>query len=195
MKNLIRVVFVMSFAALLGASALAQTAVVPPPRPGDSGPSLAVTMEFIQAKLSEQGSVNYMSYYQDSASGQQWTEQFSDEISNVTANPSSCRIDYHWKITLDGAVTLDQDAGFSLSDVQDLAVMTGEMHQKKVNTAAGVPTQDSRIDPPVFVLVVRRTRNAENPFVFTEEEMANRVAKAMVHAVELCGGGQKAEPF
>jgi hypothetical protein len=30
---------------------------------------------------------------------------------------------------------------------------------------------------------------------FEEEDMANRVAKAMLHAVELCGGGSKPEPF
>ena len=32
-------------------------------------------------------------------------------------------------------------------------------------------------------------------FVFRDEETANRLAKAMVHAVELCGGGTKPEPF
>ena len=36
----------------------------------------------------------------------------------------------------------------------------------------------------------------EAGLVFRDEEMANRVAKAIVHAVELCGGGQKSpEPF
>jgi hypothetical protein len=31
-------------------------------------------------------------------------------------------------------------------------------------------------------------------FHIGQEEMANRIAKAMVHAVELCGGGSKPEP-
>ena len=36
----------------------------------------------------------------------------------------------------------------------------------------------------------------EAGLVFRDEEMANRVAKAIIHAVELCGGGQKSpEPF
>jgi len=30
---------------------------------------------------------------------------------------------------------------------------------------------------------------------FRDEEMADRVAKAMIHAIELCGGGSKPEPF
>jgi alpha-D-ribose 1-methylphosphonate 5-phosphate C-P lyase len=32
-------------------------------------------------------------------------------------------------------------------------------------------------------------------FNFLDEDTANRVAKAMLHAVELCGGGSKPEPF
>jgi hypothetical protein len=32
-------------------------------------------------------------------------------------------------------------------------------------------------------------------FIFRDEQTADRVAKAMVHAVELCGGGAKPEPF
>ena len=30
---------------------------------------------------------------------------------------------------------------------------------------------------------------------FFDEQLANRVANAMVYAVELCGGGSKPEPF
>jgi hypothetical protein len=38
--------------------------------------------------------------------------------------------------------------------------------------------------------------NTETPLFFPSEELADRVAKAMVHSVELCGGGQKSpEPF
>ena len=35
----------------------------------------------------------------------------------------------------------------------------------------------------------------QNAFIFRDEETANRVAKAMLHAVELCGGGSQQEPF
>jgi hypothetical protein len=35
----------------------------------------------------------------------------------------------------------------------------------------------------------------QNAFIFRDEETANRVAKAMLHAVELCGGGSQPEPF
>jgi hypothetical protein len=32
-------------------------------------------------------------------------------------------------------------------------------------------------------------------WAFPDEDVANRVAKAIVHAVELCGGGSQPEPF
>lgn len=32
-------------------------------------------------------------------------------------------------------------------------------------------------------------------WLFRDEDTANRVAKALVHAVELCGGGSEHEPF
>jgi hypothetical protein len=50
-------------------------------------------------------------------------------------------------------------------------------------------------DPPLFVLKVRKTDKGTSGFNFFDEQLANRVAKAMVHAVELCGGGRKPEPF
>jgi len=34
----------------------------------------------------------------------------------------------------------------------------------------------------------------EKDFALYDESLANRIAKALVHAVELCGGGSK-EPF
>jgi hypothetical protein len=194
MKKILQVSVVICVAVLLGGPALAQTAVAPPPRPAGSGPSLAVTMQFIQAKLSEQGKVNFAVYSHNNANGTDWTNLMSEENTNVAADPSTCRISYHWKATRDGAVTFDQDYWFSLRDVQKLEVRTGEQNQKKVDTDAGNPSLDTRVDPPFFALVARRPGNIENHFLFTDEDTANRVAKAMVHAVELCGGGDK-DPF
>jgi hypothetical protein len=48
----------------------------------------------------------------------------------------------------------------------------------------------------VFGLNVRRTDvKGGNLVTFFDEQLANRVAKALVHAVERCGGGSKPEPF
>jgi hypothetical protein len=62
------------------------------------------------------------------------------------------------------------------------------------DTANGNPQLDKRQDPPYFTVTAKLKDNSETPLFFSSEEIANRIAKAMVHAVELCGGGNK-EPF
>jgi hypothetical protein len=46
----------------------------------------------------------------------------------------------------------------------------------------------------MFLVVARGAGNQNTGFYFLDEDVANRIAKAMVHAVELCGGGNK-DPF
>jgi hypothetical protein len=175
--------------------AFSQQPVAPPPKPAADSPSLEATMQFIQKKLSELGTVNFAAYLHDNANGTDATDQVVIEYSNVVTDPSACRIAYHRKaVDKSDAKPMEENLSLSLRDVQDLVVMPGEQRLKKVNTASGHPTLDARVDPPIFVLVARKAGNQENSFIFFNEETANRVAKAMVHAVELCGGGNK-EPF
>jgi hypothetical protein len=190
------------FAALVVSGALAQQkkSVPPPPKPKDAGPSLEVTMKFIQDKVNAVGPVNYAAYYHENAVGagvSDWTAQFGNEASNMVADAGACRISYHWTTrTENGQIASDLDTGFSLKDVQDIAVMPMEQLHKEVDTVAGHPSWSCRIDPPVFALKVRITDTAGfKNFDFSDEQLANRVAKAMLHAVELCGGGSKPEPF
>jgi hypothetical protein len=51
-------------------------------------------------------------------------------------------------------------------------------------------------DVPEISALVIKLNNGQDPTIrFYEQELADRVAKALVHAVELCGGGPKPEPF
>jgi hypothetical protein len=148
---------------------LAQTtAVPPPPMPAPDGPSLAATMQFIQDKLQERGRLNFAVYTHDNADGKDYIDQYSSEASD--------------------------NVSFSFRDVQDLAVMPEEQEFKRAYAADGHPTWEPRVDPPLFLVVARRAANQANGFFFPSEELANRLAKAMLHAVELCGGGSK-DPF
>lgn len=59
-----------------------------------------------------------------------------------------------------------------------------------------IPNWSFKFDPPLLALIVHGTNTKEtHVFRFSDEQMSNHVAKAMVHAVELCGGGGKPEPF
>jgi hypothetical protein len=190
MKEIVRVVLIVSCAVLLSCPAFAQQAVAPLPQPAGSAPSLAETMQFLQTKLNEQGKMSWTTHYHDSADATNWTYAFIFETSKVVADAAACKVGYHYKITRDGTVTVDDDASFSLRDVQDLTLTTGDLRQNKNDTAAGHTTWDAKVDPPVFDLIVRGQEKAEFYFFFFNEDTANRVTKAMGHAVELCGGSR-----
>jgi peptidyl-prolyl cis-trans isomerase A (cyclophilin A) len=82
----------------------------------------------------------------------------------------------------------------SLRQVLNLTIRPAEESQKKTDADAGHPTYTSRFEPPVWILEVRSEGNVRNYLYFNDEDMADHLAKAMVHAVELCGGGSK-DPF
>ena len=55
-----------------------------------SAAGLAETLEFIRDKVAEQGQIIYSASFRDTADGQNWTNSFSVEASNVTDDVSSC---------------------------------------------------------------------------------------------------------
>ena len=86
----------------------------------------------------------------------------------------------------------DADYSLALKDVKEIFVLPQDQNQNQVDNRNGHPDWNSRISPPLFVLIAKRPRGLVNVFLFSDEEMANRVAKAITHAVELCGGGKDA---
>ena len=192
MRNLITASLLCGLAFTLSA----QQPVPPPPMPAD-GPTLAVTMQFIQDKMNEQGKINYALYTHDNSSGQDSpVYQISIHAANVIANPATCQITWHKVTTNGGKVGIDKDFSLDLRNVLSFEVRTSTYEAKMEDTANGHPELDKRQDPPYFAVTAKLKGNTETPLFFSSEEMANRIAKAMVHAVELCGGGQKSpEPF
>lgn len=174
----------------IAAAAWGQQSAAPPPNSAAGAPSLAETMQFLQARLNEQGKLNWTTNYHDSADGTNWTYTFIFENSKVVADAAACTVNYHYKIIRDGAVIADKDGSFSLHDVQDVTLTTGDLRQNKNDLAAGHTTWTARVEPAIFDLIVRAQGNAEYYFFFTAEDTANRVAKAMGHAAELCGGSR-----
>lgn len=179
------------------ASSLSQPIAVPlPPQPATDGPSLATTMQFIQDKMNEQGKINYALYTHDNAKGEDWpVYQISIQASNVIADPATCRITWHKVTTNGGKVGIDSDFSLDLRNVLAFEVRTSTYEAKMEDTANGNSNLDKRQDPPYFAVTAKLKGNTEAPLFFSSEEMANRIAKAMVHAVELCGGGENKEPF
>jgi hypothetical protein len=209
MKNVSRVVFVMFSAILFGISTIAQQPVPPAAQPQPAaGPSLAVTMQFIQDKLNDNGKASWIDNAQVARyAGSNFTDTVRHEISNVVADAGQCRISYHiftkhsayYRLvpTSDGKNNKGEDSSFSLRIVQEIVVKPWEQYETEWLAKNGHPeTTVTSSAPAMTALVVRQPHGVENVFTFTDAAIADRVAKAMVHAVELCGGGQKSpEPF
>jgi len=192
MRNLLTACLLFGIALTLSA----QQSVAPPPQPAADGPSLAVTMQFIQDKMNEQGKINYTLYTHDNASGEDWpVYQISIHATNVIADPATCRITWHKQTTNGGKVGIDRDFSLDLHTVLTFEVRTSTYEAKMEDTANGHSNLDKRQDPPYFAVTAKLKDNTETPLFFSSENTANRVAKAMVHAVELCGGGGNSEPF
>jgi hypothetical protein len=155
-------------------------------KPADAGGELITTMKFIQNTLNGVGPVNYAVHGHDSSNGHDWTNHFSNHASAVIANPTACRINYHYKAIRDNQVLMDGNAGFLLKDVQKVDVQTRRKYLDEENLKIGHPSWTAKVDPSVFIIRVQRPANVENQFVFLDEVEANRVAKALTRAVELC---------
>jgi hypothetical protein len=196
----------------------------PAAAPAGSSPSLAETMQYIQNKLNEQGRFNFALYTHDNQSGEDATAQFSFEITNVVSSATDCSLSYKVKVTSSqqgarGATTTNADstAFMSMKSMKAIQVMAADYWWNQEMADEGTPAKTAQVQPGYFLLSRGPaskggtcTRNGKpiacpDPTVydrlaltlnFRDEDIVNRVAKAMMHAVELCGGGQKSpEPF
>jgi hypothetical protein len=160
--------------------AMAQQEVAPPPNPNESGPSLEVTLNFITDRMNEQGKLQFTVYVHDAVSGHDSTRNLTIENGKMKFDAAKCTVGKPpWEI--------------KLKNVRDILVDPDLSHFVTMNPASLKITGSDRPSP---ILTVRYNGNkhSNSLFLFREPEMADRVAKALIHAVELCGGG-KPDPF
>jgi hypothetical protein len=152
--------------------------------------SLKETMKVIQDGLNSVGPVNYVVNYHNNVTGDERTVRSKQEISKVTANPDSCMLIYEHHSYLN---TTRHDFSYvvNLKLVKGIAVVTMEQDLKKGDLAMGHPEYSTQVNPPIFVLeAMKADPNDQNIFCFLNHDFALQMAKAMTHAVELCGGGK-----
>jgi hypothetical protein len=185
---------------LTSTASVAQQAIAPPPRHADSGPSLEVTMKFIHNKLIDQGRLDYITRDDDG------TGNGSYQVLKVEVNSDSCMMNY--KDEKDDLFA--HSYRFSFRDIERLEVTNlnqtlanGGFHLVYTPTLfqLTIYAEKPAIDHVVqcqgeacggFSSKHEQIKNAV--LAFDSEDAANRVAKAMLHAVELCGGGNH-DPF
>jgi hypothetical protein len=194
--------------------------VPPPPKPKDEGPSLEATMKFIQDQLNGQGNVSTIHTIHDSLKGEDsgpW--KYSWEISDVAPDIQGCQMSWREVHIWPNRYWSNWDSRLSLPlrDVSRLDVLPLRDHYNRGAAKRGQPEHVSDVNPEVYAAVVymsqgksvlariHKSQGEKDPtdedvrwtdvqIQFREEQLAQRVAKALVHAVELCGGGNK-DPF
>jgi hypothetical protein len=150
-------------------------------------PSLSETLSFIDQKLNEETSVAFVS--RGSASSFQQT----DRIIDAHGDSSICQLRYRLIEFVDGEPNQDNKMVVSFRRVQKIEVLTQQDDANRRMDQLGFDRWV--LAPTTYKLNV--IYSGGQPWAwatFADEAMADRVAKAMNHAAELCRPANK-EPF
>jgi len=154
----------------------------------DHQPSLKETMKEIQDELNSVGLVNYLLKFHNNATGEDKPVLSKLEISQVSADPRSCFLIYEQRTYQN---TAHHDTGYvvALKSVKKVDVIPIEQEVKNTGVLIDHPEFSVQSTPPVFVVEsIKAGTNDRNAFLFLSEERANKMARALSRAVELCGG-------
>lgn len=148
--------FLTTFCSVLMAVSAAVAQDAPASKPTDQGPTLEVTMKFIQDKISQQGKLNYAVYSHDSTDNSDSVNQVSAELTGVTANPDSCRILYQEGMGKDDKLLGISAFGVDVKTLQDVMIMNLEQAIDQNDAEVGHPARTSRVNPPSWIVRARR---------------------------------------
>jgi hypothetical protein len=185
------VIVIATIACVPRLQAQAQAQTPPPSQTADAGPSLEATMMFLQDKLKQQGPVSVTAHVHDNAAGTSWTVQHGSEYSNVVADPTDCKLSFHAKTITNGTITAEGDDYILLGEAEEIVVLPIEQDWRDNDTRHGHAAWIYSADPGAFVLRLNLKLGDHQSFYFYDADSANRVAKAIVHAVELCSVGSQ----
>ena len=183
--------------------AIPQQAVPPPPKPADAGPSLADTMKFIEKTLNNQEPVRFTAHVNYSPSGFAPSFMQTVTLADVHAEAQTCEVRFSMKIA---RISLDPNNSFGdkeqfepftlrLKEASNLKLEPFSVYNAYGMTVNGVAqVGQTTTDIPISVLTVQPVQKGGSVIYIADEEMADRIAKAMVHAIELCAGASK-DPF
>lgn len=152
--------------------------------------NLKDTMTEIQDGLNNLGPVSYVLKYHNDATGEDKPMSYKVEISKVSADPNTCFLIYEQRTYLN---TAHQDTGsvIQLRGVRRIFVRTMEQEVEASGVLTDHPGFGVKSTPPVFVVEPERLdSNERSMFFFLNDAQANKMAKALIHAAELCGGGK-----
>lgn len=161
------------------------------PRSAGDGQTFAETLSFIETKLNGEGAVNWTSTLRDTKANTTGNPTLmSYAVSNLAQGKGACMLSFHFKLTADGKMVRE---GSGLLNFRRIEKVEGNGLQEdlvKVHTTAGHPELVESISPKIYELTVSGEENRTAYLPFADEELAKRIARAMSHAAELCGGNK-----
>jgi hypothetical protein len=164
--------------------------VAPPPKPTDDGPSLEVIIRFIKDKLIENASAKWKLTVSNSSTDGSGFTWITNRFAEIKDAPESCGLSYRMTRSQDPPSQVNSDETYRIAFklVKSLTITNFEEY----SNSEGVNSQPELsfdITPPIYALVINFSQGDPQVLPFDDEEMAHRVARAMLRAVELCGGG------
>lgn len=145
------------------------------------------------------GTVSVVVNYQDTSNGQLSYHKGVETLSRVVADPTTCTLAFHVEVYsaplgYSGPASSARDLTIYFGLMQKVIVEPYEKSASEQEAGIGHPEIVAVSTSPQVTLVEMFSSKPETGFIFYDADLADRVAKAINHAVELCGGGSK-EPF
>ncbi len=110
------------------------------------------------------------------------------ENTDFTYDTENCDFDYHFKVTVDGKVTTDDNnAGIPLKDLATIRISNLADIIRVRDAQAGHPTYSSRLQPTIYSLEAIRNDGKLNEFDFYSLETAHRIGRLIQGAAQRCG--------
>ena len=161
----------------------------------DRGPSLPVTINFVTRTVTEQGFLEFTRSSRNVKEDYAFSQAIRDSFSFDSTAKGRCSVAIQRAESRDGSQpafwtgTIDLEAATKVELSPEL-----EAENKYPILPTFVVTA---INPSITRVTVKgRVSGNFSPafLMFYDEDIAQRVAKALTHAIELCGGGEQ-EPF
>ena len=170
----------------------AERAPQPAPPVADRAGSLADVLNTIETEMVAQGAVAWegFAHESDPPKGYEadWTYQKRVESTDFTYDTENCDFDYHFKVTVDGKVTTDDNnAGIPLKDLTTIRISNLADVIRVRDAQAGHPSYSSRLQPTIYTIEAIRNDGKLNELDFYSLESAHRVGRLLVAAAQRCG--------
>jgi hypothetical protein len=159
-------------------------------------PTVQESIVFVNQKLLEQGDIHWMSH-KTSAGGTNTNTNTVHVVKQSAALVNGCNLKFNYAVYIgpDGHAPTTDTIDLIQLDPREIKVEEWGVLVKRYSARLQGQVSDDIVDDPAVYVVTTQTKSGNLYFgYFLDQQIATRVAKAVIHAIVLCGGG-KDQPF